>query len=124
MDNRHRQLIEYRMGQANAVLAALATTGYHAFYSHQYELLAYFYVDSVLQGWYVDHMTGLKHEATHAPSLYDGAECDLLRELVAYLRTGKPIDPRLIKAFGYGTEDFDQVWEVVSKLDLIGDKSA
>jgi hypothetical protein len=124
MDDRQRQVIEYRMEQANAVLNALASHGPRAFYSPVYELTAYFYVDSVLQGWYVTHLTGMKHEATRCPALHDDPERGLLQELVKYLRTGKPIDASWLERFDYSSEEFAQVWEEVSGLDLFAKQSA
>jgi hypothetical protein len=124
MDDRHRQVIEYRMEQANAVLAALASHGPRAFYSPQYELTAYFYVDSVLQGWLVDYRTGMKQEASRAPVLYDDAERGLLLDLLEYIRTGKAINASWLERFEYSADEFGKVWEEVAGLDLISDKSA
>ena len=124
MDDRHRQVIEYRMEQANALLNALASTGARPFYSPAYELTAYFYVDSVLQGWYVHHLTGMKHEALRCPNLHDDPERGLLQELVKYLRTGKPIDASWLERFDYPAQEFGKVWEEVAWLDLFLHKSS
>jgi hypothetical protein len=88
-----------------------------------YELTAYFYVDSALQGWFVTQLTGMKHEASRAPVLYDGPEHDLLIELINYIRTGKPISAGSLKQFGYPEGDFAQAWDAVSGLDLICGKN-
>jgi hypothetical protein len=119
MDDRQRQVIEYRMEQANAVLAALASHGPRAFYSPVYELSAYFYVDSVLQGWLVDYRTGMKQEASRAPVLYDDPERGLLQELVSYIRTGKAIDASWLERFEYSADEFAAVWEEVSNLEIV-----
>lgn len=124
MDDRQRQLIEHRMEQSNALLNALASHGPRAFYSPQYELTAYFYVDSVLQGWFVTHMTGMKHEALRAPALHDDPERGLLQELVKYLRTGKAIDASWLDRFDYSADEFVKVWEEVAALDLFAKQSA
>lgn len=124
MDERQRQIIEYRMDRANALLASLSAHGPRAFYSPQYELTAYFFVDSALQGWYVNPMTGMKHEAMCAPNLYQEPERELLQELLDYLRTGKPIDASCMERFDYSAEDFSKVWDEVSGLDLIPHKSS
>lgn len=118
MDDRHRQVIEYRMEQANALLNAMASHGPRTFYSPVYELTAYFYVDSVLQGWFVHHMTGMKHEATRAPNLLDDPERGLVQELLKYLRTGKSIDASWLERFDYSADEFGKVWEEASGLDL------
>jgi hypothetical protein len=122
MTDRQRQTIEHRMSQANAVLSALAANGPRAFYSPVYELNAYFYVDSAMQGWLVHHLTGMKHEASRAPGLYDDPERGLVQELLGYIRSGKAIDASWLDRFGYGAEDLANVREAVSGLDLIGGK--
>lgn len=119
MDDRHRQVIEYRMEQANAVLSALASHGPRAFYSPAYELTAYFYVDSAMQGWLVDYRTGMKQEASRAAVMYDDPERGLLQELVGYIRTGKPIDASWLERFDYPAEDFALLWEEVSNLEIM-----
>lgn len=124
MDDRHRQVIEYRMEQANAVLSALAEHGPRAFYSPVYELTAYFYVDSVLQGWFVNHLTGMKREAMRAPVLHDDPERGLLQELVNYIRSGKAINASWLERFDYPADEFAKVWDAVSALDLILNKIA
>jgi hypothetical protein len=124
MDDRQRQVIEHRMSQANAVLSALAAHGPRAFYSPQYDLTAYFYVDSVMQGWFVDYRTGMKHEASRAPAMFGDPERGLLQELIGYIRTGKAIDASWLERFGYGADDIAKVLEAVAELDLISDKSA
>jgi hypothetical protein len=124
MDDRQRQVIEYRMEQANALLNAMASHGPRAFYSPVYELTAYFYVDSVLQGWLVDYRTGMKQEASRAPVLYDDAERGLLLDLLEYIRTGKAIDTVSIRQFDYDSESAVQMWDEIKDLDLISNKSA
>lgn len=124
MDSRQRQTIEHRMQQANAVITALAAHGYRAFYSAQYELTGYFYVDSADQGWWVDHNTGMKIGSRHAPMLYQEPERGLLEALLTYIRTGKAIDGDCLKRFRYKAEAFAQVAEAVKELELINDKSS
>lgn len=123
MTDRQRQLIEHRMSQANVVIAALAAHGSRAFYSVQYELTGYFYVDSAMQGWWVDFITGIRFETNRAADLYgDAPKRILMRGLLSYIRTGKPIDATCLERFDYPAEEFAKVWEAVSGLELINRK--
>jgi hypothetical protein len=118
-DTRTRELIEHRIAQANAVIQALADHGRHAFRSERYDVVGRFFIDSVMQGWWVDYVTGMKHEATRAPALYGEPERGLMTALLDYIRTGKAIDASCLDdRWGYG-EEMDAVREALDGNDAV-----
>jgi hypothetical protein len=120
MDNhRTRELIEHRIAQANAVIQALADHGRHAFRSERYDVVGYFFIDSVMQGWWVDFVTGMKVEAGCGPNLYHDPERGLMTALLDYIRTGKAIDASWLDArWGYG-EEMEAVREALEGNDAV-----
>jgi len=123
MTDRQSQVIEHRMRQANAVIGALADHGPRLFYSSQYNITGYFYVDSTMQGWWVDYKTGMKVCSRHAPMLYQDPERGFLQELLTYIRTGKAIDADSMKRFYYHPAAYAQVWEAAKDLELLDRKN-
>lgn len=118
-DESKRALIQHRIDNANAVIEALADHGRRAFHSDQYDVTGYFYIDSVMQGWWVDFRAGMKREASQAPELYDEPERGLLAALLGYIRTGKAIESSwLDDRWAYG-EDIAAVREALEGNDAV-----
>lgn len=107
-------LRQFRVDQANRVIAAFGAHGHRLLYSHEYERLARFDVDAHEQVWFIDHHTGMKiyPSESNMPSIPE-----LAQALIGYIRTGKKLDQDWT-IFGSTLTNYDDVATAAVRMDL------